>query len=124
MEIIVREDEDGRHRLYTRSPAGTPRAGERLRKGGEYPIESHVFDTHERVIGAADGLFGGPNPCSGAPDALFGGRDEGFCAPDALFGRPNLCSSGQNACSGIQNQRFFPPESPVFQGFFVIPDFL
>ena len=95
----------------------SPRAGERLRKGGEHPIESHVFDTHERVIGAADGLFGGPNPCSGAPDALFGGRDEGFCAPDALFGR-------QNACSGGQNQRFFPPESPVFQGFFVIPDFL
>ena len=124
MEIIVREEEDGHHRLYTQSPAGTHPAGERLRKVGEYPIESHVFDTHERVIGAADGLFGGPNPCSGAPDALFGGLDEGFCAPDALFGRPNLCSGGQNACSGGPNQRFFPPESPVFQVFFVIPDFL
>ena len=40
----------------------SPRAGERLRKGGEHPIESHVFGTHERVISAADGLFGGPNP--------------------------------------------------------------
>jgi hypothetical protein len=67
----------------------SPRAGERLRKGGEHPIESHVFGTHERVISAADGLFGGPN-----------------------------------ACSSGQNQRFFPPESPVFQGFFVIPGFL
>jgi len=47
MEIIVREDEDGQFRLYTQSPAGTNRAGERLRKGGEYPIESYVFDTHE-----------------------------------------------------------------------------
>jgi hypothetical protein len=47
MEIIVREDEDGKHRLYTRSPAGISPAGERLRKGGEYPIESYVFDTHE-----------------------------------------------------------------------------
>ncbi len=90
MEIIVREEEDGRHRLYTQSPAGISPAGERLRKGGEYPIESYVYDTHEAatevaaalqnscswdqgpaqqrtgraegVIGAADGLFGGPNP--------------------------------------------------------------
>ncbi len=47
MEIIVREEEDGKHRLYTRSPAGTNAAGERLRKGGQYPIESYVYDTHE-----------------------------------------------------------------------------
>ena len=48
MEIIVLEDEDGRLRLNTRSPAGTHRAGERLRKGGEeYPIESYVYDTPE-----------------------------------------------------------------------------
>ena len=72
---------------------------------------------------AANKRFDWPDLCSGAPDALFGGRDEGFCAPDALFGRTNLCSSGQNACSGIQNQRFFPPENAVFQGIFVIPDF-
>jgi hypothetical protein len=62
MEIIVREEGNGKHRLYTRSPAGINPAGERLRKGGEYPIESYVFGTHERVISAADGLFGGPNP--------------------------------------------------------------
>ncbi|MBC8324498.1 MAG: hypothetical protein H8E27_02575 [Verrucomicrobia subdivision 3 bacterium] len=47
MEIIVREEEDGKHRLYTRTPAGTNRAGNRLKKGGEYPIESYVYDTHE-----------------------------------------------------------------------------
>jgi len=47
MEIIVREDEDGRHKLYTQGPAGISPAGDRLRKGGEYPIESYVFDTHE-----------------------------------------------------------------------------
>ena len=46
MEIIVLE-EDGQHRLYTQSPAGTNAAGERLRKGGEYPVESYVYDTHE-----------------------------------------------------------------------------
>ncbi|MBT5847468.1 MAG: hypothetical protein HOH86_12820 [Verrucomicrobiales bacterium] len=47
MEIIVREEGNGKHRLYTRSPAGINLAGERLRKGGEYPIESYVYDTHE-----------------------------------------------------------------------------
>jgi hypothetical protein len=44
---------------------------------------------------------------------LAGGM-KGFGTPDALFGRPNLCSGGPNACSSGQNQRFFPPESPVF----------
>lgn len=62
MEIIVQEDESGQFRLYTQTPTGTNPAGERLRKGGEYPIESYVYDTRERVISAADGLFGGPNP--------------------------------------------------------------
>jgi hypothetical protein len=47
MEIIVREEGDGKHRLYTRSPAGIDLAGERLRKGGKYPIESYVYNTHE-----------------------------------------------------------------------------
>jgi hypothetical protein len=47
MEIIVREEGNGKHRLYTRSSAGIDPTGERLRKGGEYPIESHVYDTHE-----------------------------------------------------------------------------
>jgi len=47
MEIVVREEGNGKHRLYTRSPAGISPAGERLRKGGEYPIESYVYDTHE-----------------------------------------------------------------------------
>ena len=47
MEIIVREEGDGKHRLYTRSPAGTNAAGERLSKGGEYPVDRYVYDTHE-----------------------------------------------------------------------------
>ena len=47
MEIIVREEGNGKHRLYTRNPAGINPAGERLRKGGEYPIESYVYDTYE-----------------------------------------------------------------------------
>ena len=52
MEIIVREEEDGKHRLYTQSPAETNAAGERLRKGGEYPVESYVYDTHEAATEA------------------------------------------------------------------------
>jgi len=53
MEIIVREEEDGKHRLYTQSPAETNAAGERLRKGGEYPVESYVYDTHEAATEAS-----------------------------------------------------------------------
>ena len=47
MEIIVREEEDEKPRLYTQSPAETTAAVERLRKGGEYPVDRSVYDTHE-----------------------------------------------------------------------------
>ena len=55
MRILVVE-EDGQYRLYTRSEAGTLPAGERLHKGGEYPIERYVYSTRETAEDAARAL--------------------------------------------------------------------